>query len=210
MTRSYRQFCGVARALDLLGERWTLLIVRDLLLGPLRFSDLLGLEAGIGPNLLTQRLKRLEQAGVLRTRQLPPPAGAKVYELTEWGRSLEPVVLGLGRFGAELLDHPGDEDRVHIGWAVFSFRRRFVGARRAAVVELWAEGQPFWVRFAPDAIETGRGEAPDFDARLRGARPGFGAWLTGAMPLAGLVEAGMLELEGDPDAAFALSSALGL
>lgn len=210
MTRSYHQFCGVARALDVVGERWTLLLVRDLLLGPLRFSDLLALEAGIGPNLLTRRLRHLEAEGVVRTRQLPPPSGAKVYELTEWGRSLEPVVLGLGRFGSVRLDAPGEADRVHLGWAFFSLQRRFVGAIRAGVVELVADRQPYAVRFTPDTLDVTRGEAPDRDARLSGGPPGFGAWLTGARSLDALVQAGALELEGDAQVARALGAAVGL
>src|SRR6188508_1089348 len=97
--RLYGQRCGVARALDIVGERWTLLLVRELMIGPRRFKDILGGLPGIGTNLLTDRLKDLEQAGVVARRVLPPPAGSTVYELTELGRGLEPVVFALGWWG---------------------------------------------------------------------------------------------------------------
>jgi DNA-binding HxlR family transcriptional regulator len=90
----------VARALDLVGERWALLVVRELVLGPKRFTDLrMGLPH-LSPDVLSQRLRQLEQVGIVRRRKLPPPAGARVYELTDWGRELEPVVLALGRWGS--------------------------------------------------------------------------------------------------------------
>jgi DNA-binding HxlR family transcriptional regulator len=94
--RGYRQACGIARGLDLVGERWALLIVRELLLGPKRFTDLRAGLPGASPNALTDRLHELTQAGVMHRRQLPPPAASWVYELTTWGRELEPVVLALG------------------------------------------------------------------------------------------------------------------
>lgn len=96
----YDQICPVALALDEVGERWSLVLVRDLALGPLRFSDLLATNPGIGPNLLTQRLKALTERGIVTRRALPPPAGSTVYELTEKGRELLPVLVELARWGA--------------------------------------------------------------------------------------------------------------
>ncbi|MEJ3653215.1 helix-turn-helix domain-containing protein [Actinomycetes bacterium KLBMP 9759] len=98
--RTYGDRCGVAHALDMLGERWALLVVRDLLLGPKRFRDLQAGLPGCGPNVLTTRLNELQDAGVVRKRTLPPPAGSRVYELTEWGAELEPIVVALGVWGA--------------------------------------------------------------------------------------------------------------
>lgn len=97
--RTYGDSCGMAQALDVVGERWALLVVRELLLGPRRFTDLRADLPGISSNVLTDRLMELEGAGVLRRRRLPPPAGAWVYELTEWGAELEPVIIMLGRWG---------------------------------------------------------------------------------------------------------------
>jgi DNA-binding HxlR family transcriptional regulator len=98
--RTYGDRCGIARALDLVGERWALLVVRELLLGPKRFTDLRAGLPNIGPDVLSQRLRELETSGVIRRRRLAPPAASQVYQLTDWGRDLEPVVLGLGRWGS--------------------------------------------------------------------------------------------------------------
>src|SRR3954470_10454631 len=95
--RTYGQGCGTAHALDLVGDRWALLVVRELILGPKRFTDLRDGLPGIGPHVLLQRLKELEDSGVLRRRTLPPPAGSTVYERTEWGRELDEVVIRLAR-----------------------------------------------------------------------------------------------------------------
>src|ERR671933_2910831 len=109
--RSYEQFCGIARALDLL-------VVRDLLLGPKRFTDLRHGLPGIGSNVLAARLKELERAGVVQRRTLPPPAPATVYELTDYGRELEEPLLALGRWGARSLGPPEPGARLPSEWLV--------------------------------------------------------------------------------------------
>jgi DNA-binding HxlR family transcriptional regulator len=101
--RTYNQFCGVARALDLIGERWALLVVRELALGPKRFTDLRQGLPGIATNVLSVRLRQLERDGLVTRRLLPPPAPAQIYELTELGRELVPVMLALGRWGASTI-----------------------------------------------------------------------------------------------------------
>jgi DNA-binding HxlR family transcriptional regulator len=98
--RTYGDRCGIARALDVVGERWALLVVRELLLGPKRFTDLRSGLPHVSPDVLSQRLRELEESGIVRRGKLPPPAGSRIYELTERGRALEPVVLELGRFGS--------------------------------------------------------------------------------------------------------------
>src|SRR5260370_38322892 len=95
--RSYDQYCAVARGLDVIGDRWTLLLVRDLLLGPKRYKDLLAGLPGIGTNLLADRLHELEGAGLIERTAFPPPAGSTVYRLTEPGQSLDPPLVALGR-----------------------------------------------------------------------------------------------------------------
>ena len=92
MSRSYGDQCGVARSLDVVGERWALLIVRELLLGPKRFNDLMAGLPAASPNVISQRLRELTNTGVIQQRELPPPARVRVYELTGWGRELEPVI----------------------------------------------------------------------------------------------------------------------
>ncbi len=122
--RSYKQFCGVAKALDLVGERWTLLLVRELLLGGRRYGDLLAALPGLTTNLLAKRLKHLQSHGLIAKRKLPPPAGSTVYELTAHGRELEPVVFALGNFGEAMLELGGD-DRMDFRWLCVSLQRRF-------------------------------------------------------------------------------------
>jgi DNA-binding HxlR family transcriptional regulator/putative sterol carrier protein len=104
--RSYNQFCPAARALDLIGERWALLVVRELLLGPKRYTDLQDGLPGIGPNVLAERLRTLEGAGVIGKRRLPPPAASTVYELTELGEGLRPVLAQLFQWGLRLTSSP--------------------------------------------------------------------------------------------------------
>src|SRR5918994_3974028 len=99
--RTYNDRCGVARALDVVGERWALLVVRDLLLGPKRFTDLRAGLPHVSPDVLSQRLRDLEETGIVRKAKLPPPASARVYELTERGQQLQPVVVELGRWGSQ-------------------------------------------------------------------------------------------------------------
>jgi DNA-binding HxlR family transcriptional regulator len=101
--RSYGDPCGIARALDLIGERWALLVVRELLLGPKRFTDLRAGLPAASPNVLSQRLRELEEGGIVQRRRLDPPAATWVYELTGWGRELEPVLLHLGRWGSQVV-----------------------------------------------------------------------------------------------------------
>src|ERR1700741_2318374 len=98
--RTYGDPCGIARALDVVGERWALLVVRELLLGPKRFTDLRAGLSHVGPDVLSQRLPELGEACVVPRARPPPPAGSRVYELTERGKELEPVILGLGRWGS--------------------------------------------------------------------------------------------------------------
>jgi DNA-binding HxlR family transcriptional regulator len=101
-TRSYGDACALARALDVIGERWALLVVRELLFGPQRFSDLRHALPKASSNLVADRLRELEGRGVIHRRKLPPPAGSTVYELTAWGRRLEPILLALGDWGARV------------------------------------------------------------------------------------------------------------
>jgi DNA-binding HxlR family transcriptional regulator len=123
--RSYQQFCGVARALDLVGERWTLLVVRNLLLGPRRYSDLLAELPGLTTNLLAKRLKDLEAAGLVERRDAG--TGVVTYALTERGLALDPVINELGRWGGALMDKPRRGDLVDLALGLLSLRRRYAG-----------------------------------------------------------------------------------
>src|SRR5215211_2856363 len=107
--RTYGDGCAIAHGLDLVGERWALLVVRELLLGPKRFTDLKRGLPNASPNVISERLRELERAGVVTRDKLPPPAGSRVYELTAWGRGLEDVVIALGRWGARSRSKPEND-----------------------------------------------------------------------------------------------------
>jgi DNA-binding HxlR family transcriptional regulator len=122
MSKSYAQFCPVAHALELVGERWALLVVRELLNGPKRYTDLAAALPGIGTNILAGRLRDLERGGVVQKRQLPPPAAAKVYELTPYGEELREPLYALARWGARSLGPPTAGDSLAPGWLVNAIR----------------------------------------------------------------------------------------
>jgi DNA-binding HxlR family transcriptional regulator len=124
-TRVYGQYCGFARALEVVGERWAFLIVRDLLVGPKRFTDLHRGLSGIPTNVLTARLKELERGGVVRRRLLPRPAASIIYELTPYGLELEDVVCRLGRWGAKSLGTQRCEEIVTADSLVMAMRSTF-------------------------------------------------------------------------------------
>lgn len=116
MSKHYEQYCPVAHALELIGERWSLLIVRELLKGPKRYTDLAGALPRIGTNVLAARLKDLETWGVVGKRRLPPPTPVQVYELTPYGLALKPVLRELARWGLRSLPAPQDDDALAPGW----------------------------------------------------------------------------------------------
>ena len=116
MTKRYDEYCPVAHALGLVGERWALLVVLELMRGPKRYTDLAENLRGIGTNILASRLRDLEAGGVVTKRTLPPPAASKVYELTDYGRELRPVIRELALWGARTLGPPTHEDELFPGW----------------------------------------------------------------------------------------------
>src|ERR1700691_5973098 len=158
VNRSYGDQCGVARSLDVIGERWALLIVRELLLGPKRFNDLLAGLPGASPNVISQRLRELTGSGVVRHRDLGPPARVGVYELTDWGRDLEPVIVHLGQWGTQA---PLPEDA---GWSLDSLLIALQAAADPMAVngryELRGGGDVFTRGGTPRPVPGGRGNGP--------------------------------------------------
>jgi DNA-binding HxlR family transcriptional regulator/putative sterol carrier protein len=198
--RTYDQYCAVARALDVVGERWTLLLVRELLTGPKRFKDLLDGLSGIGTTLLTARLKDLEGHGILRRTTLPPPAGSKVYELTDLGRSLEPVVMALSRWGLKLLDAPRREEVSRPAWAMVALQSSLeleaVRGRKEAY-EFRVDGELFHVQVDGDEPVLRQGPAADPDLTISGDTETLLGVAAGRLTLAEAVEAGAIATEGD-------------
>jgi DNA-binding HxlR family transcriptional regulator len=163
--RSYDQYCGLARALDVLGERWTLLIVRNLLLGPQRYSDLLRGLPGITTNLLAKRLQEMEAEGLIERGDGVSDAAA--YCLTGIGRELEPAVHALGRWGWRRMGKPTVRDRRSIEWLLVALRRRYRGDVTLSA-ELEADGSFYHMVLRRDRAEIGRGRVPAPDLRVRG------------------------------------------
>jgi DNA-binding HxlR family transcriptional regulator/putative sterol carrier protein len=189
----------VARALDLVGERWALMVVRELLLGPKRFTDLKTGLPNASPNVLAQRLRELEQAGIVQRRRLPPPAASRVYELTERGAELEPVVLALGRWGAGAPRAP-DDVGMSIDSHLLSLKTLFDPALAegfAATLELRLGEHRFRVEVADGRIDVARGEAPAPDATITTDPATLIALLHGHRELAEARRAGDVEIEGD-------------
>ena len=118
MAKRYDQYCAMAHALDLVGDRWVLLIVRELMRGPQRYTDLVDRLPGIGTNILAARLRDLEHHGIVARHTLPPPAASKVYDLTDYGRELRPALRELALWGARSLGPPSEEDGLFEGWLV--------------------------------------------------------------------------------------------
>jgi DNA-binding HxlR family transcriptional regulator len=163
--RTYGDRCGVARALDVVGERWALLIVRELVLGPKRFSDLRGGLPRVAPDVLSQRLRELEGAGVLRRTTLPPPSGARVYELTEWGQELEPLVIGLGAWGSRA-PFPGGEAELGVDAFVIALKTLFQPGGFAGVVDLRLGDDRFALTVRGGKLDARRGGAEDPDLAI--------------------------------------------
>ena len=168
-TRTYGQFCGFARALEVVGERWAFLILRDLMVEPKRFTDLHRGLAGIPTNVLAARLKELEAAAVVRRRALPRPEGSVVYELTEYGAELEPVILELGRWGAKALDAPREGEIITAESLIMAMRTTF-RARNArglrASYELRFGDIVFHLRVANATLEAKPGPLADADLHV--------------------------------------------
>ncbi|HEX6048839.1 MAG TPA: helix-turn-helix domain-containing protein [Gemmatimonadaceae bacterium] len=164
--RSYNQYCGLARALDVVGERWTLLIVRNLLLGPQRYTDLLRGLPGITTNLLAKRLKEMEALGLIE--QGSGADGSTAYLLTGEGQSLEPAIHALGRWGWRRMGKPSLRDRRSIDWLLVALRRRYRGGEPLAA-QLEVDGAPYHMVLRGERAEIGRGGVPAADLRIRGS-----------------------------------------
>ena len=200
--RSYEDGCAAAHALDLVGERWALLVVRELLLGPKRFTDLRAGLPNASPNVLSQRLRELERAGVVRRRKLPPPAASRVYELTDWGMELEPVIIRLGRWGARSPSKPRD-GALGVDSLVLSMRTMFdprAADGLTASYELRLGEAVFRAVVADGRFEIVRGSADRPDATIETDPGTLTALVYGGRRFAEALGSGDLKIEGDESA----------
>jgi DNA-binding HxlR family transcriptional regulator len=203
MSRCYHQYCPVAHSLDLVGERWALLVVRELLKGPQRYTDLLATLPGIGTNILAARLRALEEGGVVRKTKLPPPAASVVYELTEYGAELDEVVYALGRWGARTLGPPGPDDELYPEWGVNALPSLFKpeAARGLSETYVLAVGEDvFTARIVDGALDPSMGTVDDADVAVEMDMETFFALAAGELPPRDAVKSGRARLEGDLEA----------
>ena len=197
--RTYDDGCAAAHALDLVGERWALLVVRELLLGPKRFTDLRAGLPNASRNVISQRLRGLEGAGIVRRRKLPPPAASRVYELTEWGEELEPVIVRLGRWGARSPTKPRDA-ALGVDSLVLSMRTMFdprAAKGLGASYELKFGEDRFRAVVDDGRFEISRGSADDADAIVEADSDTMAGLLYAGRPLAEALKSGDLKVEGD-------------
>ena len=202
--RSYSEACGVARALDIVGERWALMVVRELLLGPKRFTDIRASLPGLSPDVLAQRLKDLEAAGVVRKRTLPPPAASKVYELTPQGEALEPVLIALGRWGGANAPPPLEGQGMSFDAHLLSLRTLFdpdLVDGLDTTVQLVLGDERFRAKVAGGELELERGEEPSPAVTIVTDAGTLIDIAHGRLSLGDALTADRIEITGDGEAA---------
>jgi len=199
--RTYGQYCSVAKALDVIGDRWTLLIIRELLLqGPCRYTDLKSGLPGIATNLLSDRLRDLEQAGLIQREEAPPPVATALFRLTSAGAELEPVLTALGGWGLRYMTQPGDGDEFRSHWFAFPvslFLHDRDPAGPPVTIELRTTGRPAVIEVSGGAVRTRAGRAPSPDLVLQGVPRVILGLLSARLTAAEALELG-LEITGDP------------
>jgi DNA-binding HxlR family transcriptional regulator len=197
--RSYGDACGTAHALDLIGERWALLVMRELMLGPKRFSDLKHDLSGISANVLTQRLEGLEATGLVRRRRLPPPASAQVYELTDWGYEAEPIIQTLGRWATRSPTHdpglPLSATSLMLSFRTMQSAER-IGSFEGRIGFRIGE-ESFVATVGGGRVLAERGQTAGTDATFTGAPEAIAAVVYGGQPIEAMEAAGALAVEGD-------------
>jgi DNA-binding HxlR family transcriptional regulator len=202
VAKRFDQYCPMAHALSLVGERWALLVVRELLKGPKRYTDLAAGLPGIGTNVLATRLRELEQGGVVRRRKLPPPAASTVYELTEYGAALDEMLYALARWGARTLGPPGPGDELDPEWGINALPALFNPEAAHGLTETYViriDDDVFTARLVDGRLhaELGAAELPDLDVATD--IDTFYILAAGDLDPRDAAEEGRLRFEGDPE-----------
>jgi DNA-binding HxlR family transcriptional regulator len=197
--RRYDDGCGTAHALDLIGERWALLVLRELMLGPKRFSDIRADLPGISANTLTQRLEGLEKNGLVLREKLPPPASGQVYGLTEWGYQLLPVMGALGRWAVRSPDHDPNQhfSAVSLMLSFMAMSQAANAGRLEARIGFRLGRENYVLVMNDGGARAARGEPTDTDAVFEGTPAAIAAAVYGGVPLASLEADGALRITGD-------------
>ncbi|MGW4244390.1 winged helix-turn-helix transcriptional regulator [Nocardia sp. NPDC004722] len=213
--RSYDQFCGLAGALDLVGERWTLLVVRELMTGPKRYSDLAEALTGIGTSLLATRLKQLEADGVVTRTYLPPPIASTVYALSEGGEELARALMPLALWGVRYAvpETPSEGMRVKAEWALLAFTHLADPAALAGLdldIAFEVEGSRAYLRLRDGRVRILPGtETVTAATTVRTDAATLAALGAGRLPLPDALARGLVQVEGDAAALAPLITALG-
>jgi DNA-binding HxlR family transcriptional regulator len=202
--RTYNQYCGLAYALEIVGERWTLLIVRELMAGPRRFKDLVDGLPGISSNLLAERLKLLEQQGMINRRVLPPPAASTVYELTPLGQALEKTLLELGRWGSQFVP-PSTEGAtvLRLGSYALTLKTFFRPEAARGLDETYAlhiDDEVLQVRVKDGELHVQQAQDSRADMVLHAGMPSYMGLLSGQLDPDEALAAGLIRVEGDSSA----------
>lgn len=203
MARRFDQYCPIANALSIVGERWALLVVRELLRGPRRYTDLAGGLPGVGSKVLSTRLRELEEAGVVQRRKLPPPAASTVYELTEYGHGLEEVLHAIARWGARSLGLPKREDDLDHDWGLNAFPALLYPEHARGVTEttvVRVDDDVFTVRLVDGRLRVELGATGDPDLELTTDMATFFELASGDLPPREALADGRIRIDGEPDA----------
>ena len=201
--KRFDQYCPLAHALSLVGERWSLLIVRELLQGPKRYTDLAAGLPGIGTNILAARLRDLEACGIVAKRKLPPPWASTVYELTEYGAELKEALYSLSRWGARTLGPPQPGEELYPEWGISGLAALFDAAQARDLTETYVfqvGADVFTARVVNGSLDVTLGAADDADAVVEADMGTFFALATGELELQDAAERGLAQVEGDPEA----------
>ena len=201
--KRFDQYCPVAHALSLVGERWSLLVVRELLHGPKRYTDLAHGLPGIGTNILAARLRDLEEFGVVQKRKLPPPTPVTVYELTEYGKGLNEAIYALGRWGARTLGPPKAKDELYPEWGVNALPALFNPEAARGLTETYVlkiGDDVFTARIVDGALDASVGAADDADLVLETDMETFFLLASGELDPQEAVQSGAVQIEGIVDA----------
>ena len=197
--RVYNQYCAIARSLDVIGERWTLLLIRELMTGPKRFTDLLGHLPGIGTNLLSNRLKELEETDLIAQTRLPAPASSVVYTLTDRGAALEPVLMSLAQWGRPLLGPPREKDKLAPGWLMLAMKKSFKPEAADGIDEVYeyrVDDDIFQVKVQENQIQIEQGLPWQADVVLTTESDALMHVVAGEMDLETALKRGSMKVEG--------------
>jgi DNA-binding HxlR family transcriptional regulator len=203
VAKRFDQYCPMAHALSIVGERWSLLIVRDLLHGPKRYTDLVKGLPGIGTNILAARLRDLEENGIVLKRKLPQPAASTVYDLTEYGKELDEVMWSLARWGARSFGPPGPDDELYPEWGVNALPALFNPEEARGLTETYVfqiDGDVFTATIRGGALVASVGEDDDADLVVETNMNTFFALASGETTLADATKSGRARVFGDKDA----------